>query len=114
MAEFQGLDGAGRIQMLVRDAQLWTDLTWLAPFFGGFKDGIIKLESDQALLSDVFFIYRDLDTLVRDTLSYSAMLGQDVSFADDDTFKTMQVEWEKRKPYCYGPWITLAALLDYR
>lgn len=114
LPEFLVLDKADSIQTLVRDQQLWIDLAWLSKFMGGFKDAIYKLESDQALLSDVFFIYRQLDILVKNMLSFSAMLFAPVSFVKDDTFKNMQEEWEVRKPYCYGPWITLAALLDYR
>lgn len=110
--EFQELHDAATIRAQVLKPQLWTDITFLHSFFEPFSKAITMLEKDSARLSDVYFIHRDLDILVRDKLSLTNMLLGNVSFYL--AFHEMQAEWEERKVYCNSPAIPLAAIMDHR
>lgn len=110
--DFLQISSAAEIKATVLDEQMWKDFDFLSDFLGGFHEAITLLEGDASGLSDTFMAYRELDDLVEDRTSMTALMESEVSFADE--WGPMKLLWEKRKKYCYSPAINLAALLDHR
>jgi hypothetical protein len=57
------------IAAIVEKIEFWQDLEFIHDLMQPFCDGIHQIESDTAVLSVIYFLYKDLDVVVDNKLN---------------------------------------------